>query len=145
MPPAPQEQSGDLATYTGYLLRRAQQAHVAAWQKYVSDEISSVQFGLLSILRRTPGASQRMLCDELDLDRSTVADVAARLERRGLIERVRDATDRRRNVLELTADGQAALDELTPRVVTMNETLTNALAPQEIGRLRELLTRIIEP
>ena len=43
--------------FTGFLIRRAQQAHVAAWQREVSADISSVQFGVLSVLARTPGAS----------------------------------------------------------------------------------------
>jgi hypothetical protein len=54
-------------------------------------KVTSVQFGVLSVLARTPGASQTELCAQLDLDRSTIADIVARLERHGLSERIRDA------------------------------------------------------
>ena len=81
------DRAPEISQHIGYLLRRAQQAHVAVWQSEVSKEVTSVQFGVLSVLARTPGASQTELCAQLDLDRSTIADIVARLERRGLIER----------------------------------------------------------
>jgi dodecin len=42
---------------------------------------------VLTVLARTPGESRTELGAQLDLDRSTIADIMARLERRGLIER----------------------------------------------------------
>lgn len=131
------------SAYTGFLFRRAQQAHVAAWQREVSSTISSVQFGALSVLSRMPGSSQQDLCDELDLDRSTIADLVHRLERRGLIERRRDDADRRRNRLVLTGSGDDAFTELRPRVDEVERTLTNALSPDESRQLRALLTKVL--
>ena len=129
--------------YTGFLVRRAQQAHVAAWQRQVSSEISSVQFGVLSTLAARPGASQRDLQDALDLDRSTIADLVSRLERHGLVERVRAAEDRRRNVLHLSADGRSAHESLRPRVDLVEDTLTGHLTADERDRLQELLRRVL--
>lgn len=129
--------------YTGFLIRRAQQAHVAAWQRQVSSEISSVQFGVLSALAGRPGASQRDLQDALDLDRSTIADVVSRLERHGLVERVRADEDRRRNVLHLTEHGRTAHETLRPRVDLVETTLTGRLTAAERDRLQELLRRVL--
>jgi DNA-binding MarR family transcriptional regulator len=130
--------------YTGFLIRRAQQSHVAAWQKLVSTEISSVQYGVLSVLFAFPQSTQRDLCEKLDLDRSTVADVVARLERRGLIHRVRDDTDRRRNRLRITAEGHSVLGILEPKVAAMDSYLTRGLSSGEVPLLRRLLGQIIE-
>jgi DNA-binding MarR family transcriptional regulator len=134
----------DVDAYTGYLIRRAQQAHVAAWQQEVSAEVTSVQFGVLNVLSGTPGASQQELCARLDLDRSTIADIVARLERRGLIERIRDADDRRRNMVHLTRAGAAELDALLPRVARVDEVLTGELDPAEQVALRRLLGKVLE-
>lgn len=131
------------AAYTGYLIRRAQQLHVAAWQRKVSATTSNVQFGALAVLARRPGASQQDLCEELDLDRSTIADLVRRLERNGLIERKRDSTDRRRNRLVVSAAGLAALDDLRPRVEDVERVLTGALSADERRTLRELLRKIL--
>jgi DNA-binding MarR family transcriptional regulator len=129
--------------YTGYLIRRAQQAHGSAWSREVSVEVSSVHYGVLAVLARRPGASQRELGDELDLDRSTVAIVAGRLEERGLIERTRSGGDRRRNALRLTARGAAELVSLRPRVEQVEHVLTDGLAPAEREELRRLLRIVL--
>lgn len=134
----------DLSTFTGFLIRRAQQAHVAVWQREVSAEVTSVQFGVLNLLHRTPGSSQRELCDGLDLDRSTIADIVARLQARGLIERIRDTKDRRRNILHLSKRGEAEWLLLIPRVQRVDHILTDTLAPADRGELQRLLTALLD-
>jgi len=129
--------------YTGFMIRRAQQRHVAAWQREVSTELSSVQYGVISVLARMPGASQRELGDELDLDRSTIADLVARLERRGIVERERHGIDRRRYELHLSAHGRAELERLRPHVEQVEHILTDALTPEERDELRRLLAVVL--
>lgn len=133
-----------MTTFTGYLIRRAQQAHVATWQRIVSDEVTSVQFGVLMTLAEHPGSSQRRICDALDLDRSTIADIVQRLQRRGLIERERDDADRRRNTLRLTVAGEAEYGSLLSRVQTLDAALTRGLTEDESEQLRLLLARMLE-
>ncbi|MBM7473694.1 MarR family winged helix-turn-helix transcriptional regulator [Subtercola frigoramans] len=130
--------------YTGFLFRRAQQAHAAAWQTEVSSEVTSVQYGVLLVLSRLPGASQTRLCEELDLDRSTIAHVVARLQRRGLLARSRDEADARRNVLALTTDGQRELARLEPRVERVDAVLNADLTDQEASDLRRLLRVVLD-
>jgi DNA-binding MarR family transcriptional regulator len=129
--------------YTGHLIRRAQQRHVALWQERVSAEVSSVQYAALSVLERMPGANQSELGEELDLDRSTIADIVSRLERRGVIERSAHVSDRRRNVLRLTDTGLAEVARLRPLVTEANSELTTGLSAEELTTLRALLTRIL--
>ena len=105
--------------------------------------ISSVQFGVLAVLARRPGASQQDLCDEVDLDRSTIADIVRRLETRELIRRRRDAADRRRNQLVLTDHGERVLRDLLPRVEGVEHVLTDALTADERDELRRLLRKVL--
>jgi DNA-binding MarR family transcriptional regulator len=138
------DRAPELSWHIGYLLRRAQQAHVAVWQSEVSKDVTSVQFGVLSVLARTPGASQTELCAQLDLDRSTIADIVARLERHGLIERIRDADDKRRNVLSLTATGRHELKELRRKVASVDHVLTENLDAAQISALRAILAAMVD-
>ncbi|GAB3618223.1 hypothetical protein GCM10027416_27800 [Okibacterium endophyticum] len=117
---------------------------MAAWQREVSAEVTSVQFGVLNVLSSTPGASQQHLVERLDLDRSTIADIVARLERRGLIERIRDGADKRRNVLHLTALGESELAALLPRVARVDEVLTRGLSGDDRATLRHVLTAMLD-
>jgi len=131
--------------HTGYLIRRAQQAHLAAWTRIVSPEISSVQYAILVTLDRLGEASQRELCDEIDLDRSTIADLVSRMERRDLIARQRSREDARRNTVTLTDHGRAERIRLRPLVAQVEDALTGALTPDMRTGLREALRAVLQP
>lgn len=133
----------DVLPHTGSLIRRAQQRHIAEWSRLVSASITSVQFAALAMLADAPGASQRELGDALEVDRSTIADLAARLERHGLVAREQDQTDRRRNVLKLTDLGHSELKRLQPQVDAVEHAMTASLSPDEITELRRLLRRLL--
>ncbi|WP_022884462.1 MarR family winged helix-turn-helix transcriptional regulator [Glaciibacter superstes] len=113
--------------HTGHLLRRAQQLHLALWNREVSSEVSSVQFTALSVLQRRPGISQVDLGHELDLDRSTIADLVERMIRNELIDRVQSTKDRRRKVLTLTPLGDSTVRALRPAVDRVEVLLTESL------------------
>lgn len=133
----------DLSRHTGFLVRRSQQAHLAVWAREVGSRITNVQFGVLNVLAGMGQASQRELGDALDLDRSTVAGLVARLETRGLVERGRAPGDRRRNVVGLTAEGRRTLAEVAPAAARVDAALTAGLTGQEREMLRDLLTAVL--
>lgn len=130
--------------FTGHLLRRAQQVHLAAWNRSVSPEISSVQFAALLVLDQRPGASQAELGAELDLDRSTIADLVQRMAARGLITRGQDTIDRRRKVLRLTELGATTLSELVPRVEGLEPILNGGLNESERREFRRMLRAMLD-
>ena len=141
--PAPGGRALDLAHHTGFLVRRTQQAHLAVWAAEVGPRLSNVQFGVLNVLARLGEASQRELCDALDLDRSTVAGLVARLETRGLVARVRAAADRRRNVVRLTDGGRATLRDTMRDAARVDAVLTAPLTADERAELQRLLTLVL--
>lgn len=132
-----------LSKFTGSLVRRAQQRHVAVWLSEVSTEITSVQYAALEILQKTPGINQRQLGDELDVDRSTIADLVARMVRNDLIERSDDPVDKRSYVLFLTSEGKKNLATLRPRVEEVERILTARLTSRECLELRRLLLALL--
>lgn len=137
------EETREPQRFTGFLLRRAQQQHVATWLRIVGSEPTSIQYGVLSVLARRPGSAQKVLCEELDLDRSTIADLCVRLERNGLVSRSQDREDRRRNVLKLTEAGQAEFSRLGPLVEQVQAELSAGLSEAEIQQLRSLLNTML--
>jgi DNA-binding MarR family transcriptional regulator len=138
------KESREPQKHTGFLLRRAQQKHVAMWQETISGDTTSVQFGVLAVLARRPGSSQKEICEELEIDRSTVADVCTRMEKNGLVHRASAVEDRRRNVLELTAIGSQEFHRIQPYVEQVQLSLTQALSPEEHVQLRYLLSKLID-
>lgn len=134
----------DLMDHPGHLARRLQQASYQLWNAVVSEEITAPQFVVLNVLAASPDIDQRTLAERASLDRSTTAEVVSRLARRGLLERVRDEGDRRRNVLQLTPAGVSALAELGAKTAVMNRMLLAPLSAQEQQLFLALMQRLVE-
>lgn len=134
----------DLSTHPGQLARRLQQVTYQLWTATVSTETTPPQFVVLNSLLADPDIDQRTLGERASLDRSTVADVVARLVQRGLIRRVRDPRDGRRNVLRLTQRGEATHSFVADRVERMNDLLLSPLSAGEREALVSMLVRVVE-
>ena len=74
--------------------------------------MTRAQWGILIWLEREPGLSQRELAEVLEVEPITVARLVDRLERRGMVERRADETDRRIWRLHLTPAARPALCDI---------------------------------
>lgn len=74
------------------------------------------QFAVLAAVSERDGLSQTDLVGATGVDRSTLADMVARMITKGLLDRARSATDARANTVRLTDAGREALDAARPRV-----------------------------
>ncbi|HKW06546.1 MAG TPA: MarR family transcriptional regulator [Candidatus Dormibacteraeota bacterium] len=133
----------DLMQHPGHLLRRAVQAMNLLWEEEVSHTITSPQFAALNALYSEPNLDQRTLGQRISLDRSTMAEVVARLCDRGLIRTERDRRDGRRKTIALTTRGLHAVQHLIPRTHAMTDRLVGPLPPREREQLLRLLTDVV--
>jgi DNA-binding MarR family transcriptional regulator len=127
----------------GHLIRRAQQLHVALWSEVGPSELTSPQYAVLTVLRASPQLDQTEVGARASLDRSTLAEMVSRLERRGLVARRRDPGDGRRNLLELTATGAEVQAAAVEPVLEVNRRLVAALDADDRTQLAELLERLV--
>jgi DNA-binding MarR family transcriptional regulator len=133
----------DLMLHPGHLLRRALQAMNQLWDREVSHTITSPQFAALNALYGEPAIDQRTLGERISLDRSTMAEVVARLSARGLIDTARNSHDGRRKTIRLTPKGVATLQHLIPRTHEMTRRLVGALDSKEREEMLRLLTIVV--
>lgn len=133
----------DLMLHPGHLLRRGLQAMNLLWDHEVSHVITSPQFAALNALYCEPNIDQRTLGERISLDRSTMAEVVARLGARGLIKTARDSRDGRRKAIRLTPKGVATVQHLIPRTHAMTRQLVGSLDEAERAELLRLLTRVV--
>lgn len=101
-------------------------------------------FTVLTALAEQGPMSQADLGRRLWIDRSDLHAILNELERNGLVSRVRDEGDRRRNLVELTAAGEDALERLDARVQAAQDALLEPLSARERSELRRLLGRLVE-
>jgi DNA-binding MarR family transcriptional regulator len=133
----------DVMLHPGHLLRRALQAMNQLWDHEVSHTITSPQFAAMNALYGEPAIDQRTLGERISLDRSTMAEVVARLSARGLIQTARDAHDGRRKTIRLTPKGVTVLQHLIPRTHVMSRRLVGALDNKDQEELLRLLRTVV--
>ncbi len=97
---------------------------------------------LLTLLRQERGmATQDALSNMLNVDRSNAGRALKSLEQRGYIERCKHETDKRTNVVRMTAKGTGAVTDIAKLKTKMVEgffgNLTEAEAGEIVGLLRK--------
>ncbi|MEU5849193.1 MarR family winged helix-turn-helix transcriptional regulator [Saccharopolyspora shandongensis] len=108
-------------------------------QRIARLDLTPAQAGLLRLLARTPGRSQRELADVLGMPPSRFVPFADALEERGLLERRKNPRDRRLYALFLTEDGAALLSRIRVEATAHEEQICAALTPSEHQQLTGLL------
>ncbi|MET7996991.1 MarR family transcriptional regulator [Amycolatopsis sp. NPDC005232] len=131
-----------LSSTPGHLIRRAEQVHGALWTRHVGTQLTPSQYALLCSLVWRPAIDQTAAGEMASLDKSSAADIVARLRRRGWLLDTRDETDRRRKLLALTDLARDTLAEVTPAVQTVQRDLVAPLSPAEQDKLISLLRRV---
>jgi DNA-binding MarR family transcriptional regulator len=106
--------------------------------------LTPAQAGLLRLLARDPGRSQREIADCLGMPPSRFVPFADELDQRGLIERRKNPSDRRLHALHLTQDGHRMMAELAEVGRAHEQDICQALSEDEHEQLRNLLRRIAD-
>jgi DNA-binding MarR family transcriptional regulator len=108
------------------------------------DRARRPHFTVLTSLSQQGPASQAELGRRLSIDRSDLHALLAELERDGLVARVRDEGDRRRNVVTLTPAGRSALAKLDQRIDAAQDALLEPVSADERRELSRLLQKLLE-
>jgi DNA-binding MarR family transcriptional regulator len=99
-----------LKSSPGHLLRRAQQyAHDLYAKEVGADGPTPRQFEVLHTVAQNEGLSQTDLVRATGIDRSTLADMIARMIKKGHLSRQRTKADARANAVSITPSGKRML------------------------------------
>jgi len=133
----------DVYDEPGHLIRRAQQIAVSMFHTAMGRGVTPVQYCVLRILHDHPGIDQVTLARFCALDTSTAADLAVRLEERGLVRRMRPVKSRRFRLLHLTPAGDGLLRKLVPSAQLLERRLLRELDQQEQKIFMRLLKKFV--
>jgi MarR family transcriptional regulator, temperature-dependent positive regulator of motility len=126
----------------GHLIRRAYQAHTQLWAEVVPQDITGSQYVILCALTVHGDLDQATVGRLTSLDRSSVAELAGRMARRGLIQRGRDERDGRRRVLRITEEGARIVAAAAPHVLRVGQRLLAQFDEEERARFMDYLGRV---
>ncbi|HEX3455724.1 MAG TPA: MarR family transcriptional regulator [Gaiellaceae bacterium] len=103
----------ELASSTTFLLKRLGfAAKEQALEAYDEAGLHPYHHAVLAVLDEGSRETQGAIADALNYDRGQLVGLLDELEERGLVERQRDPTDRRRQSVRMTPEGKKALAKL---------------------------------
>lgn len=129
----------------GFLVRRLHQIHMAIFlNECAAEQVTPIQWGILTIVKERPGVGQVELADELGLDRSNVANVVDRLTRRGVVKQTVSKLDRRKRSIAITPKGVALMARFQPKAERAQRRLLEVLSKEERQQFMSLLSRLVD-
>ncbi|MGH7026880.1 MarR family winged helix-turn-helix transcriptional regulator [Brevundimonas sp.] len=134
---------GGLADSPSHLMHRVLQLALDIYVEEAGpDGLTQRQFAVLEAVSVRSGLTQTDLVKATGIDRSTLADLVARMTTKGLLERERSALDARAKAVRLSEAGQMALEAARPRVEAADKRILALLPKTKREGFLDLLTSL---
>ena len=135
--------SRPVSTPIGLRLTRTSRAVTQAFERAMAQAGGSVStWQVLLLVRSTKWDTQSELADELGITGATLTHHLAALERKGLVRRWREDSNRRVQRVELTDAGVELFDRLRAVAFRNDKLLRSQLSDDEVEQLGALLERL---
>ena len=136
--------TGALDRSPSHLLHRTLQVALDLYaEEFGPTGITQRQFAVLAAVESREGLTQTELVGLTGIDRSTLADMAARMIAKGLLERQKSPTDARANSVRLTAEGRLVLTEAQPKMAAVDARLLKLLSGGKRDPFTDLLRDLV--
>jgi DNA-binding MarR family transcriptional regulator len=127
-----------------HLLHRALQVSLDIYADAFGDsDLTQRQYAVLAAVEAQEGLTQTDLVRATGIDRSTLADMAARMIAKGLLARERSQADARANAVHLTLEGRAILAQAQPLMAQADTRLMRLIGASKrdtfLAQLRQMV------
>lgn len=133
-----------VASATFLLKRLGFAAKEQALEAYEETGLHPYHHAVMLVLAERSRETQGEIADALGYDRGQLVGLLDELEERGLVERRRDPSDRRRHLVQLTPDGKRMLRRLRALARKIENEFLAPLSDEERADLHALLLRLAE-
>ncbi len=139
------EDIGEIRNIVGFHIRLA---YGAVYRHFTDTfahlDLTQKQVSVMWLVDDHPDIAQTGLAQRMRMDRATTMAIVNRLQSRGYVVRGKSASDGRKQTLNLTDAGRAALVIAKSAIRQHEQWLKSRFTAREIATLVELLTRIHE-
>lgn len=126
-----------------YLIREAHRSLFADLQARIGPYgVNAGMWRFLRVLWEEDAISQRDLSDRVGMTGATTVLALDRMEREGLVLRVRDGRDRRVIRVHLTKKGKSMQDKLLPHAAEVDAVACDGIDRQQLQLLKRLLVQL---
>jgi DNA-binding MarR family transcriptional regulator len=132
-----------LEDQVGFLVRKVHQRATVVFNEVMADfDVTPTQFAALAKLDDLGSVSQNELGRLTAMDPATIWGVASRLNKRGWVSQSAHPDDARLVMLDLTAEGRAAVARMKATAAEVSRRTLAPLDPAEAAVLVDLLRRL---
>ncbi|MFT3679327.1 MAG: MarR family transcriptional regulator [Ferruginibacter sp.] len=135
------ETLGFMIVHTGKMLLRSINGTFACF----TNDITFEQMGVLYYISRNTGKDliQQDIAEIMDKPKSSILRNIDILEEKGFVKRLSAPGDRRKNVIELTANGKAIIDEMHQHFLGQDSLLKEGITDDELETCMGVLSKIL--
>jgi len=108
------------------------------------DGLTPRQLAVLVTVSQNEGLSQTGLVERTGIDRSTLADIVRRMQRKGLLQRRRTKEDARAYAVKLTEEGRKVLRTAEPLAKRVDDRILDALPGKQRDQFVNDLLAIVD-
>jgi DNA-binding MarR family transcriptional regulator len=139
------EDIGEIGNIVGFHIRLA---HGAVYRHFTETfqhiDLTQKQVSVLWLIDDQTDIAQTDLAKRMRMDRATTMAIVNRLQARGYLVRGKSKSDGRKQTLNLTEAGKAALVEAKAAILEHEAWLKGRFTEREVDQLVEMLARIHE-
>jgi len=104
--------------------------------------ITFPQFGVILRLSFQDNITQKELSEIMDTDTTTIMVICDSLEKKGLLKRMKDPSDRRVNRLVLTEKGNDIVSKAYPLMIKRYEFFVESISKEELEAITPILDKL---
>ena len=128
----------------GFLMNRAANLMRGAIEERLKKYgLTAPQWAVLARLTEEDGLNHSEICRRLFFDKPTITGIVGRLEKKGLVKRLKETKDRRVVAVHLTGKGKSLMEKLPSFADEVNRAASRGLKPGEADALKDALRRVI--
>ncbi len=127
----------------GFIMHRASLRYrCEVGRRFKEYDVTTEQWAVLCRLREQDDLTQKELAERIVKDQPNLTRMLDKLQQKGLIRRMDNPNDRRAFFIQLTPEGEALMEKLTPLAKEVGTEALCGFTREESDVLKHLLNRV---